>query len=379
MTPPAATPWSPPDGSPVLPAVLLVGGSVDLRAELAVALQPLGVRLVEAASEDAALRHVRGEDFAAILVDVTRGGGLDGLGTARAIRSFERGRLTPLLLLSDADLEDAQVPRGEDAGWVDVLRKPVRAEALRGRVGILLELFRARAEVRRQAEVIRQQAQAQAEASHRERLEGLLMRAPAAIAVTRGEAFVFEFVNPLYERVVGRTIRLGAPLSEALPEMMEQPEVLEALRGVMRTGQPFVARAFRVALRREPGSPLEEAFFDLVLQPTFDARGRVEGMVSFAVDVTEATLGRKRAETLSERLAQREAQLRIVTDALPALVSFIGRDERYQLVNQAYTEWFGLEREQVVGRHVREVVGEAAYAAVRPFIERALAGESFTF
>jgi PAS domain S-box-containing protein len=84
-------------------------------------------------------------------------------------------------------------------------------------------------------------------------------------------------------------------------------------------------------------------------------------------------------EGLVRRLERSEAQMRLVTDALPVLVSFIHRDGRYAYVNRSYTEWFGLEREEVINRPVRDIVGEAAYAGVHSLLERALSGESISF
>lgn len=74
-----------------------------------------------------------------------------------------------------------------------------------------------------------------------------------------------------------------------------------------------------------------------------------------------------------------QAQLRIVIDALPFLISFVTHDERYGLVNQAYEEWFGVAKEAVIGRRLVDVVGDAAYARLRPQVLRGLAGERFTF
>ncbi|WP_309893865.1 PAS domain-containing sensor histidine kinase [Archangium sp.] len=82
---------------------------------------------------------------------------------------------------------------------------------------------------------------------------------------------------------------------------------------------------------------------------------------------------------LVRRLERNEAQIRLVTDALPFLVSFIQPDSRYAYVNRAYMEWFGLGREQVLQHHVLEVIGEAAYTEVRPMLERALSGELVSF
>ena len=85
---------------------------------------------------------------------------------------------------------------------------------------------------------------------------------------------------------------------------------------------------------------------------------------------------------LVARLEQSEAQMRLVTDALPVLVSFVrqeGGQPVYAYANRSYTEWFGLRREEVVGHPVRQVVGEDAFEKVRPFLERAMAGESNSF
>ena len=78
-------------------------------------------------------------------------------------------------------------------------------------------------------------------------------------------------------------------------------------------------------------------------------------------------------------ISQSEAQLRLALDSLPLLVSFVSADERYASVNRAYETWFGTPAAELVGRTVREVIGEAAYAVLGPFVRRALAGECFSF
>ncbi|KFE62377.1 ATP-binding protein [Hyalangium minutum] len=85
---------------------------------------------------------------------------------------------------------------------------------------------------------------------------------------------------------------------------------------------------------------------------------------------------------LTERLERSEGQLRLMADALPVLISFVRWEDGryvYAYANRGYMEWFRLKREEVEGRPVREVVGDAAYEGVRPLLDRAMAGESFTF
>jgi PAS domain S-box-containing protein len=82
---------------------------------------------------------------------------------------------------------------------------------------------------------------------------------------------------------------------------------------------------------------------------------------------------RQRAEDLSR---QKEEQLRVVTDALPVLISYIDSQHCYQLNNNAYEAWFKLPRETIRGKHMREVLGEAAYQTILPYVEQVLSGET---
>ncbi|MBD3884063.1 PAS domain S-box protein [Phormidium tenue FACHB-886] len=82
---------------------------------------------------------------------------------------------------------------------------------------------------------------------------------------------------------------------------------------------------------------------------------------------------------VEETLRQREAELRLVTNAVPALISFVDSEQRYRFNNETYETWFGNSPAEVYGKHVREVLGEAAYAELRPHIEQVLAGQEVTF
>ena len=81
----------------------------------------------------------------------------------------------------------------------------------------------------------------------------------------------------------------------------------------------------------------------------------------------------------AETARRSEEQLRLVTDALPVLVSYVDAQQRYRFNNRAYEEWFGQPRALVEGRHIREVLGEAAYERIRDHVEAALAGRAVTY
>jgi PAS domain S-box-containing protein len=97
-----------------------------------------------------------------------------------------------------------------------------------------------------------------------------------------------------------------------------------------------------------------------------------EGISVYFRDATEA----KRAEAA---VRASEQQMRLLTDALPALVGYIDRDLCFRFSNKAYSEWFGQPPEWLRGRHLREVLGEETYRDRGPLIEAALRGQSVRF
>ena len=71
--------------------------------------------------------------------------------------------------------------------------------------------------------------------------------------------------------------------------------------------------------------------------------------------------------------------LRSVTDAIPSSVAIIGTDMRYRFANSAFERWYGAPRDQIIGRRVPEILGEAEFRRRRPWAMRALAGECVDF
>ncbi|MFW6092817.1 MAG: PAS domain-containing protein [Pseudomonadota bacterium] len=66
-------------------------------------------------------------------------------------------------------------------------------------------------------------------------------------------------------------------------------------------------------------------------------------------------------------------------DALPVCIAYVDDSVRYGILNATYERWFELPAAQVIGRTVREVVAETAYARIRPHLKGALAGDRREF
>ena len=103
-----------------------------------------------------------------------------------------------------------------------------------------------------------------------------------------------------------------------------------------------------------------------------DGEGRASKLIGAHLDITE----RKEAERQARESEQR---LSALADALPLLISYVDKDQYFRFVNKPYESWFDRPLSEIVGKKVRDVMGDAMYEARRSFIERALAGESLSY
>lgn len=100
--------------------------------------------------------------------------------------------------------------------------------------------------------------------------------------------------------------------------------------------------------------------------------GHIEGFVGTLDDIT---LMRKSVMALRES----EARLRTIADTLPAMIAYIDAEEVYRFNNIAYEREFSRSGMDVMGKSVRDTVGETRYAFLQPYIRRVLAGEALAF
>lgn len=103
-----------------------------------------------------------------------------------------------------------------------------------------------------------------------------------------------------------------------------------------------------------------------------DAKGVVLEWIGTIVDVHD----RMEAE---QALRLKESELKLIVDAMPALVAYVHRNGTYGRTNQAYKKWFGIDPEKMRDHHVLDIVGPEAYACDQPRIERVLSGQVVRF
>jgi PAS domain S-box-containing protein len=86
-----------------------------------------------------------------------------------------------------------------------------------------------------------------------------------------------------------------------------------------------------------------------------------------------------RRKQIENALRDGERRIRLITDAMPALISYVDAGEIYQFINEPYSRWIGRPESDIIGRSMSEVLPPEFYERRKDYVGRALSGESVTF
>ena len=190
--------------------------------------------------------------------------------------------------------EGVQQRVGGDVFWrkdgsalpIDYTAIPVRdGRTILGAVVTFRDVSR-QAEAERNVSSLAQERVLRSRAEHGlEELQRLLEQAPAAISMTEGPEHRYTYQNALARRLAGRDL-IGRTAREAYPEVSEQG-LFELLDQVYETGEPYVGSTVTIRWDRDGNGELREGCFDFTLQPLRDDSGRIIGLLSHYVLVTD--------------------------------------------------------------------------------------------
>lgn len=164
----------------------------------------------------------------------------------------------------------------------------------------------------------------------------------------------------------------------------DRPAMVELWARSLEAPEPFHVE---LRLRRHDGS---YRWFDTRAVPLLDADGRTLRWIGSNTDVQERRSAEDQVRALLERMegkvAARTAELetvrrdlRNVVDAIPSMIAYWDRSLVNRFTNKAYEDWYGVESGALIGRRMREVLGEELFALNAPMVEATLAGEAQRF
>jgi len=132
----------------------------------------------------------------------------------------------------------------------------------------------------------------------RARCHQLMLHAPALVAIMRGPDHVYEFVNERFVRTIPEAQRLvGTSARKHRANLVEQ-QFLDLLDHVYETGEPYEAAEVPLVVPQDGGGS-ETIYLTFIYQPIRRGDDTIEGIVTFAFDVTESVLARKQVEEAS--------------------------------------------------------------------------------
>jgi PAS domain S-box-containing protein len=176
--------------------------------------------------------------------------------------------------------------------------------------------------------------------SERQRFYDLFTEAPSSMGVLSGPNHVFVMVNPLYLKLIGKNDVIGKSVKEVLPEAVEQGFV-DLLDAVYNTGKTFTSDEMHIKLDTLGTGLLVDKYLNFMYQAHRNEDDKIEGILFFAVDVTEQVVLRKKIEENQSKLKEAQRLLHISNwevDLASNLSTW--SDEFYQIL--------GLRRNEVV-------------------------------
>jgi PAS domain S-box-containing protein len=359
LTPEPIHAVSQPSTSP--PLVILCEHNVGMRRFVSEVLGDL-YRIVPCVDGAEALATATAQPPDLLITDLT----MPKLGDGRLVEEMRRVESlahVPILVLSETADEELRVKLLAESVQ-DYLVKPFSAQELRARVRNLVVMKRSRdllqkelasqsqdlSELTAQLVLSRQQLQKSLDALRASELRCHSIFENSAVGiVSTDNAGVFLVANRAYQEMVGYTEQELQHMSFLDITYEEDRPGNRDLATEMWEGKlnPF---RFDKRYRRKDGAVIW-------VRTTVSLAPGTETEPPFAMAVVEDITERKLVE---ERLREYEKAV----EGLEEMIVVVDREYRYLLANRAFLSFLGLEREQVLGRRVRELMDHQPFDQV---------------
>jgi PAS domain S-box-containing protein len=177
----------------------------------------------------------------------------------------------------------------------------------------------------------------------------IIHQAPVAMGILKGEDMVLEIANDQMLALWGKSRDIiGLPILEGLPEIKDQP-FPKLLEEVYRTGQSYNGYETPAYIRH--GNRLALCYFNFVYAPLKDWKGRINGIMMVAAEVTNLVKAKKDLEESEKRYRD------LISNATVATAVYVGENMVIRLANEAMLKLWG-KTGSVIGRPLSVAVPE---------------------
>ncbi|MDJ0763154.1 MAG: response regulator [Myxococcota bacterium] len=230
---------------------------VDDRKENLLALEKIlaetGSRLVKALSGEQALAATLERDFALAILDVQMPG-MDGYELAELLRGDAKTKNMPIIFLTAAYSEEAQIFKGYESGAVDYIVKPYNPTILVSKVSVFLEMHAQQEALRRHRERL---------AAVNEELEAFAysvshdLQAPLRVIKGYGQALLEDCLKKLNNQeqdYLHRVLHQAGRMSQLIDDLLALSRVTRAEMTYEPVDLSKITREISAHLREaEPG------------------------------------------------------------------------------------------------------------------------------
>jgi PAS domain S-box-containing protein len=205
-------------------------------------------------------------------------------------------------------------------------------------------------------------------------LKNIFLQAPAAIAIFEGPEQQFTLANSAYEKIINRKAEdlIGKSLREVLPEL-KGTGTFELYDNILKTGEPFIVSEYAALADAKNDGVLRQMYLNLSMEPLKNDEGKVYGVLTMTIDITEQVEDRKKIE-------ESEAFNRSVLESSPDCVKIVDAEGRLQFMNVNGLCTMEIDDFSVIkNKPWKELWGEENKYLINGAIDKALAGNTASF
>jgi PAS domain S-box-containing protein len=223
--------------------------------------------------------------------------------------------------------------------------------------------------------VIRDVTERELNAQRLRMLSRAVEESPAAISMSDIHG-VISYVNARFTEMTGYTeAEVLGKTHKLIASGDTPPEVIQSMWAALTAGNEWSGDLLN---RRRDGSTF---WSHNLITPLRDSDGNLSHYLAISEDISvqreleqRALAAHATTEQALRDLAEQEHQVRMLTDNVPALINYFDTDYKIVYCNAPYARQFGFEREQALGRPLRELLGDRIFDEIAPFREGAMAG-----
>ena len=198
------------------------------------------------------------------------------------------------------------------------------------------------------------------------RLSIAIEQSPVTTVITDLEGNIV-FANPKFEETTGYSVAEAIGKNPRILKSENTPsEIYKDLWNTILSGNNWNGE---IQNKRKNGEYYWES---AVISPVKDENGKITNYLAVKEDITD----RKRNEEL---LVSQQNFLSILTDNIPGMVGYWNKDLICEFANFAYLEWFGKTKEELIGMHMKDLMGPELFMLNMPNVTSVFKGEKVVF